>query len=166
MNMDEADPDKTSIESILSSAERATHPAQGLLAFSRKQVIVPKVLDLNEVVQRVEHFLERLVGEDIELATTAEKPPLMVFADQSQMEQVLINLATNARDAMPAGGIISIALSAVFIAEFDTRIIEIGSQGRHALIIVSDTGHGIDKATIEYIFEPLWDRCLKSMGIM
>ncbi|HEY3277542.1 MAG TPA: ATP-binding protein, partial [Syntrophorhabdaceae bacterium] len=155
MDMTAHDPHRSYVESILSSSERATHLTQGLLAFSRKQVIAPKNVDLNEAIKKVEQLLVRLMGEDIELITACDGNPMMVFADQGQMEQVLINLATNARDAMTDGGSFSITTSCVRADEF-------GEEGAHernrkyALVTVSDTGGGIGKKAIEHIFEPFY----------
>ena len=104
-------------EHILSSAERAANLTRSLLAFSRKQVISPKPVDLNEVVTGLDGLLRRLIGEDIELRATLTRQDVIVMADSGQIEQVLINLCTNARDAMPAGGKLSIGISTVIVKE-------------------------------------------------
>jgi CheY-like chemotaxis protein len=144
------------IDQIVASAERATHLTQGLLAFSRKQVIAPKPIDLNDTIKNVEKLLIRLIGEDIELKTTYADENITIFADSGQIEQVLINLATNARDAMIDSGYLSIRTE---IITMDDKIAEqhgAGKPGRFALIAISDTGKGMIKETMEHIFEPFF----------
>jgi PAS domain S-box-containing protein len=146
------------VEPIIASAEKAAHLTQGLLAFSRKQIIEPKHVDLNGIMKKVEHLLKRLMGEDIELRTNYADQPITVFADAGQLEQIMLNLATNARDAMPEGGYFSIKIDTLSVSEADSS--EGGAYekkpGKYAVISVSDTGEGISKAKIDHIFEPFF----------
>ncbi len=142
-------------DSIISCSEKATHLTRALLTFSRKQIISPKSLDLNVTVRNVQNLLMRLMGEDIELISTYEEGPINVFADPGQMEQVLINLATNARDAMADGGCFSIKTEVVRFDELSASK-HACEAGRYAVITVSDTGTGMTKETMDQIFEPFF----------
>jgi len=156
MKLGEDDPLRVSAEHILASADRAARLTQSLLAFSRKQILNPEVININEVIKRVEKLLSRLISEDIELRTILSDEKLAVFADSAQIEQILMNLATNARDAMPEGGLLSIETEKI---ELDAEFIKrhgYGKSGPYALISVSDTGIGMDKKTKERIFEPFF----------
>jgi two-component system cell cycle sensor histidine kinase/response regulator CckA len=144
------------VTQILTSAERAATLTQALLAFSRRQIISPTPLNLNEIIQRVERLLSRLIGEDIELSTFLTDKDLTVMADSGQIETVLMNLATNARDAMPDGGSLIIKTERI---ELDHEFIKAhgyGKPGFYALISVEDTGLGMDDKTKERIFEPFF----------
>ena len=156
MKLTGKEPYKAYVDHILSSAQRAARLTQSLLAFSRKQVINPKPVDLNEIVRRIEKLLSRLISEEIELRTSCSGKALMVFADSGQLEQVLMNLATNARDAMPDGGSLSMRTSVVELNEMFVRFHGHGKTGRYALIEVSDTGIGMDEKTRQRIFEPFF----------
>jgi signal transduction histidine kinase len=149
-------PLRTSIDSIRQSAERAATLTQGLLAFSRKQIIDPQPVDLNEIVRTVENLLSKTIGEDIKLKTILADEDITVIADSGQLEQVLVNLATNARDVMPAGGLLIIETE---IVEIDREFIETygyGKPGMYALLSVTDSGPGMDQKTKERIFEPFF----------
>ena len=144
------------ITKILNSAQKATSLTQSLLAFSRRQIINPKPMNLNEIIQGVERLLSRLISEDIELSTVLTDEYLTVMADGTQIETVLINLATNARDAMPDGGTCLIKTERV---ELDNRFIKehgYGRSGFYALVSVQDTGQGMDEKTKGRIFEPFF----------
>jgi PAS domain S-box-containing protein len=144
------------ITQILNSAERAANLTQALLTFSRKQIITPKPVNLNVIIQGVERLLSRVIGEDIELSTFLTDKILTIMADSGQIEQVLMNLATNARDAMPDGGNLIIGTElAEFSNEF-TRAHGYGKPGQYALITFEDTGQGMDEKTKERIFEPFF----------
>ena len=145
-----------SIDQILAAGERAAHLTHGLLAFSRKQVIDQRPVDLNIVVHKVETLLERLIGEDIELSTGLADQVLVAMADASQVEQVLMNLATNARDAMPDGGRLTIATRELEADADFAHSHGLVRHGRHAVITVSDTGVGMSKQIRDRIYEPFF----------
>ena len=144
------------LRQVVEAADRAAHLTRQLLAFSRKQVLQPTVLDLAEVIEGVATMLGRLIGEHISLRTQADQDIPRVLADRGQLEQVIINLAINARDAMPQGGTITIAASKAS----DNRRRDGGGRkvraGHHVVLSVSDTGTGIPDAVRERIFEPFF----------
>jgi signal transduction histidine kinase/CheY-like chemotaxis protein len=141
---------------ILSAANRAARLTKSLLAFSRKQVIEPKPVDLNEIVQSVTKIAKRLIGEDIEFRTVLRDKSMNVLADSGQMEQVLLNLCTNARDAMPHGGQLIIETDLVEFDERSRQVNYLDRAGRYGVICVSDTGAGMDEGTRKQIFEPFF----------
>ena len=141
---------------ILASAERAAHLTHSLLAFSRKQVIDLKPVDVNEVISRVEKLLLRVIGEDIEIKTRLCRQDLPVLADGMQIEQVMMNLATNARDAMLTGGLFSIETESFEMGEDFLKTHAYGKPGTYALIAVTDTGIGMDEDIRAKIFEPFY----------
>ena len=144
------------IQKILKSAERAANLTQGLLAFSRKQESNPQPVSVNEIIKEVEGLLMRVMREDIKLTTVLADKRCMVMADTGQMEQVLMNLATNARDAMPEGGILSISTDIVEMGDEYIKAHGYGKVGKYVLISISDTGKGMDEKTKERIFEPFF----------
>jgi PAS domain S-box-containing protein len=152
----EDDPLRPYAEQILSSSERAASITQGLLAFSRKQILNPHPADLNDIIRRLGKLLLRFVGEDIELKTVLTNEPLIVMADTVQIEQVLMNLATNARDAMPDGGLLTIETEAVNIDSEYANSHLFAKAGRYACVSVSDKGAGMDDNTRANIFEPFF----------
>jgi PAS domain S-box-containing protein len=156
MGMKPDDPQQAALEQILQAADRAAHLTQGLLAFSRKQVIRPRPVDLNTIVKSVGKLLQRLIGEDIELTTVYDEHNLIAMADPGQIEQVLMNLATNARDAMPGGGALTITTEEIHLNEDFINAHAFGKPGLYAQISVSDTGSGMDEQTREKIFEPFF----------
>jgi len=144
------------LDQIIAAAERGAGLTRALLSFSRKQVTNPKAVNLNEIVKRIEKLLVRLVGEDIGLRTSLASIGPIVMADSSQIEQVLMNLVTNARDAMPEGGMLTITSG---ILEIDGRFAlthGYGEPGTYAILSVSDTGTGMDEETAKRIFEPFY----------
>jgi PAS domain S-box-containing protein len=150
------DPLRAFVDQILASADRAAHLTKGLLAFSRKQVLLPRAVDLNSIIKSVESLLRRLIGEDIELTIRVSDESQIMMADTGQIEQVIMNLATNARDAMPRGGRLAITTEMLFL---DTDFVDAhGSSraGRYCLVTVSDDGLGMDEATRAKIFEPFF----------
>lgn len=152
---------RNGLEQIKRAAERAALLTQQLLAFSRKQVLQPKVLDLNEAVADVQKMLSRVIGEDIELVASLHPSLASVKADPGQMEQVLMNLAINARDAMPQGGRLTMETSNVELTTQQARDLDL-SPGPYVLLRVLDTGHGMEVETLSHIFEPFFTT--KAMG--
>ncbi|HTV21654.1 MAG TPA: PAS domain-containing protein, partial [Polyangiaceae bacterium] len=150
------DPIRADIDLIRAAGEKAAGLTRQLLAFSRQQVLSPRVLDLNEIVQESGHMLRRLLGEDIELIMLYDRSLSRVRVDPGQIDQVVMNLALNARDAMPTGGKLTIEtkdvhLDAAYTADhFDV------TPGPYVMLAVSDTGIGMDKETQTRIFEPFF----------
>jgi PAS domain S-box-containing protein len=150
------DPLQKNAAEIRKAGERAARLTQQLLAFSRKQVLQPRVLDLNAVVTDIGKMLRRLIGVDIELTTKLDSQLGRVKADQSQIEQVIVNLVVNARDAMPDGGKLLIETSNLDISESLARSLPFLHPGPHVLLTVADTGIGMDAETQQHIFEPFF----------
>ena len=148
-------PHRPSIEEIKKAGDRAGTLTRQLLAFSRKQILQPKVLDLNIAVADLEKMVRRLIGEDIDLLTVTAPMLGKVKADPGQIEQVLLNLIVNARDAMPKGGKLTIETRNVVLSEDDARR-HAAQPGSYVMLAVSDTGYGIDAATQPRIFEPFF----------
>ncbi|MEW6542527.1 MAG: PAS domain S-box protein [Nitrospirota bacterium] len=146
---------RTSVQQIKQATESAASLIQQLLAFSRKQVLVPTVIDLNAVVSRMSAMLQRLLGEDIDLSTDLDQTVGPVKADEGQMQQVIMNLAVNARDAMRRGGRLTIETRNRDITE-SARHGQIVRPGRYVTLSVSDTGCGMDPETQARIFEPFF----------
>jgi two-component system cell cycle sensor histidine kinase/response regulator CckA len=144
------------IEQIDRSADRATALTRQLLAFSRMQVLQPRPMNLNSVVEEMGRLLPRLIGEDIELVVRVSADLGTIRADASQMEQVIMNLAVNARDAMPAGGKLIIETCNVELDNYYREVHPIVQPGRYVLLAVSDTGTGMDAETQAHIFEPFF----------
>src|SRR6185369_9716567 len=136
--------------------DKAAQLTRGLLAFSRTQIMNPKPADLNALVQQVHKFLVRIIGEDVQLKLVLNAPELIVRIDSGQIEQVLMNLATNARDAMPMGGLLVIETGVQEIDLPPDHAAALHRTGRYAVISVSDTGIGMDEATRTRIFEPFF----------
>lgn len=157
-------PFKKEVEEIKKAGNRATRLTRQLLAFSRKQVLELKVLDLNSSVSEMDKLLRRLIGEDIELISSLESLPCMVKADPGQLEQVIMNLVVNARDAMPKGGRLTLKTGRI---EFHEAAI-FGQikipPGRYAILYVSDTGCGMDAETLSKIFEPFFTTKMEGKG--
>ena len=143
-------------EQILSASQKAANLVKSLLAFSRKQVISLKPVDLNGLVRGFEKFLLRLIREDIELTIKCSGGELSVMADSGQIEQVLMNLAANARDAMPSGGRLIIETESVFVNEAFAKVNNFSKTGRYALISVTDTGVGMDRHVQNRVFDPFF----------
>src|SRR5439155_691241 len=141
---------------IHDTAQRAAALTTQLLAFGRRQLLQPKVLILNEIVQGLESLLRRLIGEDIRLTTRLDPFPGRIKADPSQLEQVIVNLVVNARDAMPAGGPLTILTTIAELAETDILALPGIRPGTYVMLAVTDSGTGMDEATRLRIFEPFF----------
>jgi two-component system, cell cycle sensor histidine kinase and response regulator CckA len=144
------------VDEVHKAGERAATLTRQLLAFSRKTVLQSKVLNLNELVTDFQKLLGRLIGEDVRLVTEFRADPAKVRVDPGQMEQVLMNLVVNARDAMPRGGTLTISTRDVFLDDEYVRKHAEVRPGRYVLLAVTDTGHGMDEATLARIFEPFF----------
>ncbi|GIK43103.1 MAG: hypothetical protein BroJett011_69360 [Chloroflexota bacterium] len=153
---DEEDSHRKDIEQINQAAKRAASLTRQLLTFSRQQVLQPTVLNLNEVLSNLEKMLRRLINEDIDLVTVLGKGLGQVKADPGQMEQVILNLAINARDAMPKGGKLTIETANVELDYAYARRYVGVIPGRYVLLTVSDTGAGMNEETQSHIFEPFF----------
>jgi signal transduction histidine kinase len=144
------------IKEVVSAAGSATALTGQLLAFSRQQVLQPQVIDVSVVIGSVEGLLGRLLGKDVALTVTVQPDLRPITVDPSQIEQVLLNLAVNASDAMPGGGKLGIAVDNVDLAEADV-VSSVGLEpGSYVSVAVSDTGEGMDEETIGRIFEPFF----------
>jgi signal transduction histidine kinase/ActR/RegA family two-component response regulator len=144
------------VDQIQKASGRAVSMTRQLLAFSRMQVLQPRVLDLNQVVAEMGKMLPRLIGEHIEYSFSPGSDLASVKADPGQIEQVILNLAANARDAMPGGGHLSMQTANISMNETEAAKRPPVIPGRYILLSVSDTGHGMDEATKTHIFEPFF----------
>jgi two-component system, cell cycle sensor histidine kinase and response regulator CckA len=158
------DPARRSAEQIQMASQRAASLTQQLLAFSRKQILAPKVLSVHTVVSDMEKILRRLIGEDIHLETSSEKDLGLVKADRSQIEQVILNLAVNARDAMPGGGRLTIETANVELDASFARDPQVLAPGNYVMLSVTDSGTGMDTDTQAHIFEPFFTTKEKGKG--
>jgi two-component system, cell cycle sensor histidine kinase and response regulator CckA len=156
VQLDPESPVRLNLNQIMSASERAATLTSSLLAYGRKQAIDPQPLELNWSVKQMDQFLSRLIGEQIELVTKLCKGKLTILADSGQFEQVLMNLAANARDAMERGGCLSIVTGRITIDQDFIRLHGYGAPGDYAMLSVSDTGSGMDETTREKIFEPFF----------
>jgi len=138
------------------AAARGALLTRQLLTFSRKEVVAPNAFDLNLVVAEMENMLRRLIGEQIALTIRLADTPLRARCDRGQLEQVLLNLAVNARDAMPEGGPLSIAVSGVEVAELECKDDPDARPGPHVVLVVRDEGSGMDEHTLAHLFEPFF----------
>ncbi len=156
MKMGKEDPLYSRIESVLASCNKASNLTKGLLAFSRKQAIEPDVVDLNEIVLGIEGILVRVIGEDINMSANLVEGKADIMADRSQIEQVLMNLAVNARDEMPDGGELKIETDIVVVGNEELATTGVRVAGTYVILKVSDTGRGMDETTTGKVFEPFF----------
>lgn len=154
--MADSDPLRIYLDQLLSSSQKAVNLTQSLLVFSRKQVVELRPHKINKIVRGMEKILRRLLTEDIDFRVKTVEKDITVMVDVTQIDQVLLNLITNARDAMPEGGDLTIETREVRIDEEFARVHGYGEPGSYALISVSDTGTGMDERTKAKIFEPFF----------
>jgi two-component system, cell cycle sensor histidine kinase and response regulator CckA len=156
LSLDPNDPLRSNLDEVNKACDRAAGLARHLLAFSRKQVLSPKVLNLNTTVSEMKKMMPPLIGEDIELVIELSPELGQVKADSGQIEQIIANLVVNARDAMPLGGELAITTSNVDLGDEIGHRYESVQPGRYVLVTVSDTGHGMPPETMRHIFEPFF----------
>jgi two-component system cell cycle sensor histidine kinase/response regulator CckA len=149
----ERDPLRGDVQEILRAVERASTLTRQLLAFGRRQVLQPKVIEVSGYVRDLERMLHRIVGEDVEILLRLDETGVTAKADPSQLEQVLINLVVNARDAMPTGGRLTIETANVMVRPGESAELP---PGLYALVTVGDTGIGMSKSVMEHVFEPFF----------
>jgi signal transduction histidine kinase/ligand-binding sensor domain-containing protein/ActR/RegA family two-component response regulator len=157
-------PVRSAIGEISRATERAAALTRQLMAFSRHQIVEPKPLDINQVIADIERMLRRLIGEDIALTCVAGADLWPVLADRGQIEQVIVNLAVNARDAMPSGGRLTIETANVELDEAFVRIHAGTAGGAHVRLTVADTGVGMDDETRSRIFDPFFTTKTRDKG--
>jgi PAS domain S-box-containing protein len=150
------EPAVDSVAAIRDAAEKAITFGQQLMAFSSKQVLQTEVLNLNSITADAKKLVQRLIGEDVTVTFNPGSELCLVKADRGQLVQVIMNLAVNARDAMPQGGAFIVESANVEFDESETRLIPDARPGRYAMLVVRDTGHGMDTATQARIFEPFF----------
>ncbi|MEA2310702.1 MAG: hypothetical protein QOE28_670 [Solirubrobacteraceae bacterium] len=148
--------DSEELSEIEHAAEQASALTRQLLAFSRRQVLHPRVLDLNEIVAGMEAMLGRIIGDDVDVTVSLTPGQAVVEADRAQLERVVLNLAANARDAMPHGGRLTIATAEVELDEDAVAAHGEGRPGVHVVLAVSDTGVGMSEEVRKYLFEPFY----------
>jgi len=152
------------IEETLKAGERAATLVRQLLTFSRKQSLDPKILSLNTAVTSLENLLSRLIGEDVKLVSKLDPANGRLRADQAQLEQVLVNLVVNARDAMPKGGTLTIETTQVELTRSPVYCLTPLPPGSYVRLAVSDTGCGMDRKTQSHIFEPFFTTKEEGVG--
>ncbi len=155
LELKSGDPLHPILQDVHRAAESAAHLTRQLLAFARKQVIEPRVLDLREVLTDLERLLGRVIGEDVELRAAPGEEPAAVRVDPGQVEQILVNLAVNARDAMPGGGRLTISLGPEELGEARAQTLAV-PPGRYVRLTVADTGQGMDDEVRAHLFEPFF----------
>ena len=150
------DPRRQNLTGIEEAAHRAATLTRQLLAFSRRQILRPEVIDLNDVVRKITDLLRRLIGEDVQLATKLDAAPADVLADPGQVEQILLNLAINARDAMPDGGTLTLRTGRLDVPASGHERDAAMERGPHVCLVVGDTGSGMSDDVKAHVFEPFF----------
>jgi PAS domain S-box-containing protein len=149
-------PAREDMQEVLTAADRAANLTRRLLVFTRKEIVEVKPLDINELIRDLRRMLDRMISESIEFNLDLADQPLLVLADARMLEQVLMNMVTNARDALPVGGRLTITTSLGMVDEADVAVDESARPGNYVRITVSDTGQGMDAKTRSRIFEPFF----------
>ena len=162
--LDPKSPLRRDIEAILEASDRASTLTRQLLTFSRRQMVEPRVLDLNRNISRVSRMLRRVIREDIELVTLLKADPARIKADPAQIEQVLLNVAVNAKDAMPKGGKLTVETAYVDVAEEEAAAPDGLKPGQYVALYMTDTGTGMDAETQSHLFEPFFTTKSKGKG--
>ncbi len=156
MDLHRSDPIYETLEEIQSAAQCATDLTRQLLAFSRKSIIEPKVIDLHEHIENMLKMLERIIGEDVVIDVSSEQPEGKIKADPSQIEQIIVNLSVNARDAMPNGGLLTIAVGEIECNEDYCKMHPDTVPGEYIRLTFTDNGEGMDEETKNKIFDPFF----------
>jgi two-component system, cell cycle sensor histidine kinase and response regulator CckA len=160
LSMMDVDPDSklyADLHQVRKAADRATSLTRQILAFSRRQMLDVQLLNFNTLIEDIRTMIQRLIGDDVELRTLLAPELPLVKADRGQMEQILLNLLINARDAMPDGGCVTLETAEVYLdAAYATKYAENQAPGPYVMLAVSDSGHGMDEATLQQIFEPFF----------
>ncbi len=155
-DMKPGEPMRADVEEIHKAGQRATDLTRQLLMFSRQQVLAPRVLDLNDLLTSMHKMLQRVLGDDVDLVALPTRPLGRVRADPSNLEQVIMNLVVNARDAMPRGGKLTMETANVVLDEVYAEAHLGVTPGPHVMLSVTDTGTGMDRATLARVFEPFF----------
>ncbi len=163
-SLDAQDPRREDMEEIIKASNRALALTKQLLAFGRRQIMSPKVLDLNGIITDMTRMLQRLIAEDIELVTMLSENLRTVRMDYGQVEQIIMNLVLNARDAMPGGGKITITTDNIDVEQGNTNGLKHMTPGSYVRIEISDTGCGMNSHTLDHIFEPYYTTKEKDKG--
>ncbi|MFH1251083.1 MAG: PAS domain S-box protein [bacterium] len=156
MNKSEDDPDNRELKQILNASSRAANLTRQLLLFSRKQAMEFKTINLNDIITDLLKMIKRLIGENITVVTNFEKSPWNIEVDQGNLEQVIVNLVLNARDAMPEGGTLNISTENIFLNDKDCETIQNSRSGNFVRLSITDTGQGIPAELLDKIFDPFF----------
>jgi two-component system, cell cycle sensor histidine kinase and response regulator CckA len=163
-DIDPDDPIREEIEQIREAGQRATSLTSQLLAFGRKQIMQPEIFDLNQVIANMSSMLRRMIGEDIEVVSNIPQDPMLINADPGKIQQVVMNLVVNARDAMPNGGKLTIETATADLDKNYVRDHPMTKPGPYVMMAISDNGIGMDTETQARIFEPFFTTKAKGKG--